>query len=189
MHCFNSVVYKMNKILNTFLLAGDKFMPKMHLKQLGFTSTACGPFTKSKERIEKFMLEKVYFQHGMAHDKHKDLTKRTQSDKVLSAKAFEIASNPKYDGYQRGLVSMVFKFFDKKSTGNRINFILNQQLANKLHKPIIRKFKERRVYSSFKNKNWRADLADMQLISKVNKGIMYLLCAINSLVNILVLFL
>ena len=81
----------------------------------------------------------------MAYGKYKDLTKRAQSDKVLRDKAFGIASNPKYDGYQRGLASMVFKFFDKKSTGTGINFISNEQLADELHKTIIRKFKRRKV--------------------------------------------
>ena len=71
---------------------------------------------------------------------------------------------------------MVYKFFDKKSKGTRIK--QNQQLANELHKPIIRKFKKRKVYSSFKNNIWSVDLADMQLISKCNKGIRYLLCVI-----------
>ena len=112
--------------MNKFLLVGDKFMPEMHLKQPGFTYSACGPFTKNKERIEKFMqtvntniiykneLDKACFQHDMAYGKTKSLVKRTQSDKVLKNKAFKIASGPKYDGYQRGLVSMVYKFFDKK---------------------------------------------------------------------------
>ena len=101
----------MNEIVNKFLLAGDKFMPEIHLKQLGFTYGACGPFTKNKERIENFMqtgnpdfiyrdeLDKVCFQHDMVYGKSKDLTKRTQSDKVLRDKAFKIASDPKYDGY------------------------------------------------------------------------------------------
>ena len=102
----------------------------------------------------------------MAYGKYKDLTKRTQSDKVLRDKAFEIASNPKYDGYQRRLASAVFKFFNKKSTGSGISSISNQQLADELHKPIIRKFKRRKVYSSFKEYIWGLDLADMQLISK-----------------------
>ena len=93
----------------------------------------------------------------MAYGKYKDLTKRTQSDKVLRDKAFEIASNPKYDGYQRRLASMVFKFFDKKSTGSEISSISNQQLADELHKPIIRKFKRRKVYSSFKEYIWGLD--------------------------------
>ena len=78
----------------------------------------------------------------MAYGKFKDLAKRTQSDKVLRDKAFEITSNPKYDGYQRGLALMVFKFFDKKSAGSGIKSEIkqNQQLANELHKPIVRKF-------------------------------------------------
>ena len=118
----------MNEIMNEFLLVGDKFMPEMHLKQPDFTYSACVPFTKNKGRIEKFMqtentdfiykneLDKACFQHDMAYGKTKDLVKRTQSDKVLNNKAFKIASGPKYDGYQRGLALMVYKFFDKNST-------------------------------------------------------------------------
>ena len=113
----------MNEIINKFLLAGDKFMPGMHLRQPGFTQSTCGPFTKNKKRIAKFMqsgnthfiykneLDNVCFQHDMAYGKSKDLVKGTQSDKVLRDKAFKIASNPKYDGYQRGLASMVYTFF------------------------------------------------------------------------------
>ena len=86
--------------MNKFLLAGNKFMPEMHLKQPRFTYSACGPFTKDKERIEKFMqtgntyfvyrneLDKACFQHDMAYSKPKDLGKRTQSDKILGDKAF-----------------------------------------------------------------------------------------------------
>ena len=97
----------MNEIVNTFLLAGGKFMPEMHLKQPGFTYTVCGPFTKNKERLEKFMqtgntdfiykneLDRACFQHDMAYGKLKDLAKRTQSDKVLRDKAFKIANDPK----------------------------------------------------------------------------------------------
>ena len=107
-------------------------MPEMHLKQPGFTYSTCGPFTKNKERIEKFMrtgnadriykheLDKACFQHDMAYGKSKDLVKRTQSDKVLKDKGFKIATNPKYDGYQRGLAPMVYKFFYKKSKGSNI---------------------------------------------------------------------
>ena len=86
----------MNNIINEFLLAGDKSsMPEMHLRQPGFTYSACGPFTKNKERIKKFketidsryiyqnQLDKACFQHDMAYGKYKDLEKRTQSDKVL----------------------------------------------------------------------------------------------------------
>ena len=146
----------MNEIINKFLLLGDNFMPEMHLKQPGFTYSAGGSFAKNKERREKFMqtgntifiyrneLDKDCFQHDMAYGKSKDLIKRTQSDKVLKDKAFKIANNPKYDGYQRGLASMVYKFFDKKSKGSGIINEPNYQLANELHKPIIRKFKKRR---------------------------------------------
>ena len=95
-------------------------------------TTACGPSTRNNQRIQKFMqtgdtnyiykneLDKACFQHDMAYGKYKDLEKRTQSDKVLKDKAFEIANNPKYDGYQRGLASIVYKFFDKKSKGTGI---------------------------------------------------------------------
>ena len=115
----------------------------------------------------------------MAYGKSEDLVKRTQSDKVLKDKAFKIASNPKYDGYQRGLTSMVYKFFDKKSSGSVIANEPNYQLANELHKPIIRKFKKRKVYSSFRDNIWGVDLADMQTLSRYNKGIKYLLCTID----------
>ena len=128
----------MNEIANMFLLAGDTFMPEMHLKQPGFTYSACGPFSKNKKRIEKFMqtgntdfiykneLDKVCFQHDMAYGKSKDLIKRTQSDKVLREEAFKIASDPKYDRYQRGLASMVYKFFDK----NLVEVVLLNQIIS-----------------------------------------------------------
>ena len=87
----------------------------------------------------------------MAYGKSKDFIKRIQSDKVLKDKRFKIANNPNYDGYQRGLASMVHKFFDKKSKESGIINEPNYQLVNELHKPIIRKFKKRKVYSSFKN--------------------------------------
>ena len=117
----------MNEIVNKFFLARNKFMPEMHLKQPGFTYSARGQFTRNNERIQKFMetgntnyiykndLDKACFQHDMVYGKYKDLTKETESDKVLKNKALKIASNPKDDGYQRGLVSIVYKFFDKKS--------------------------------------------------------------------------
>ena len=94
-------------------------------------------------------------------------------------KAFKIASDPKYDGYQRGLASMVYKLFDKKSSGSGITNEPNYQLANELHKPIIKKFKKRKVYSSFRDNIWGVDLADMQSLSKYNKRIKYLLCPID----------
>ena len=118
-------LYKMNEIVNKFLLAGDKFMPEMHLKQPGFTYSPCGPFTKNKKRIQKFKetggtnyiykneLDKTCFQHDIAYRDFKALARRTASDKVLRDKAFHIDKSPKYDGYQRELASMVYKFFDK----------------------------------------------------------------------------
>ena len=136
--------------------------------------------TGNTDFIYKNELDKACFYHDMASGKSNDLTKRTQSDKVLRDKAFKIASDPKYDGYQRGLASMVYKFFDKKSSGSGIVNEPNYQLANELHKPIIRKFKKRKVYSSFRDNIWGVDLADMQSLSKYNKGIKYLLlCAID----------
>ena len=108
----------MNEIVNKFLLAGDKFMPEMHLRQRGFTYAACGPFTKNKERIQKFKetghsrfiyqieLDKACFQHDMAYGDFKDLTRRTASDKILHDKACNIGKNPKYYGYQCGVVSV-----------------------------------------------------------------------------------
>ena len=113
-------------------MAGDKFMPDMHSKQPaldnpGFTYSACGPFTKNKERIQKFKetgdtkyiyknkLDKACFQHDKVSGDFKDLVRRRASDKVLRNKAFNIAKNPKYDEYQRDLSSMVYKLFNKKS--------------------------------------------------------------------------
>ena len=108
-------------------------MPEMHLKQPdalgkpGFTDSACGPFTKHKERIQKFKetgdtkyiyknkLDKACFQHGITHGDFKDLPRRTASDKILRDKSFNIAKNPNYGGYQRVLVSMVYSFFNKKN--------------------------------------------------------------------------
>ena len=119
----------MNQIVNKFSVAGDTVMPEMHLKQPGFTYSACGPFTKNKQRIQKFMqtgdrnyiyrneFDKACFQHDMAYGKSKYLEKRTQSDKALKDKAVPIANNPKFDGYQRGSASIVYKFFDKKAKG------------------------------------------------------------------------
>ena len=125
-----------------------------------------GSFTKNKEKIKKVKvtgdlqkyiyrneLDKACFQHDMAYGDFKDLARRTASDKVLRDKAFNIAKNPKYDGYQRGLASLVYNFFDKKSGGTGANantnneIKQNHQLTEELHKPIIRNFKKITVYS------------------------------------------
>ena len=147
----------MNKVINKFLLAGDKFMPEMHLRQPRFVYSACGPFTRYKKRIKEFKrtgdtryiyrneFDKACFQHDSAYADHKDLINRTEADKVLRDKAYDIASNPKYDGYQRGLASMVYKFFYKKSMGNGI--ASSSILPDELHKTVIKKFNKRKVYS------------------------------------------
>ena len=159
------------------MVAGDKFMPEMHLIQPRFTYSTCGPFTKNKEQIQTFKETdsiyiyqnepvKVCFQHGMAYGDVKDLPRRTAFDEILHDKAFNIAENPKYDGYQWGLASVVYKCFDKKTSikGTGINsggISKNKELGEELYKPIIKKFE----------KIW--DLADMQLLSKFNKGIVF----------------
>ena len=187
----------MNNIINKFLLAGDKFMPEMHLRQPRFAYSACGPFTRHKERIKEFKragdtryiyrneLDKACFQHDSDYADHKDLINRTEADKVLRDKAYDIASNPEYDGYQRGSASMVYKFFDKKLTGSGFKKLKNTTkpsssiLADELYKPIVRKFDKRKVYSQFKDNIWGVDLADLQSLSRKNKGIKYLLCVID----------
>ena len=196
----------MNDIINKFLLAGDKFMPEMRLRQPGFTYSACGPFTKSKERIQKFKqtedsrsiykneLHKACFQHDMSYGDFKDLKKRTTVDTVLRDKAFDITKSPKYDGCQRGLASMVYKLFDKKFKGSGVTLAnksaikyipQNEQLAEELHKPIIRKFKKRKVYAAFKDNIWAADVADMQLINKFNKEFKFLCVLLIFIANML----
>ena len=156
----------MNNAINKFLLAGDKFRSEIHLRQPQFTYSACGPFTKHKQRIQKFKetgdinyiykneLDKACFDHYAAY---------FDKDKILKNGAFNIAKDPKYDGYQRGLASMVYKIFDsnvgspdKKSSGSgakHVNTKLtpqNQQLAEELHKPIIRKFEKRKSMQHLK---------------------------------------
>ena len=132
----------MSHIINKFLLAGDKFMPELHLRQPGFTHLVCGPFTKNKERIQKFIktrnlwniyqnqLNKTSFQHNVGYGDFKDLARRTAADKVLRESSFNIAKDPKYDVYPRGLASMVYKFFDEKTKGSGIRSTLqNEPLA------------------------------------------------------------
>ena len=155
-------------VINKFLLAGDTFMPEIHLRQPQFTYSACGPFTKHEQRIQKFKetgdtnyvykneLDKACFVHDAAYSDSKDLTKRTAVDKILKNIAFDTVS-----GSSAKLIPQ------------------NEQLANELHKPIIRKFEKRKVYSTFKDNIWGADLADMQLLSKYYKGIRSLLCVID----------
>ena len=187
----------MNNIINKFLLVGDKFMPEMHLRQPKFVCSACGPFNRHKERIKEFKrtgdtrllyrneLDKACFKHDAAYAKYRDVENRLISDQKLRNSAYDIASNPVYDGYQRGLASMVYKPFDSKvalldkkaMSGKGIKN--NKVLAEELHKPVIKKFNKRKVYSQFKDNIWGVDLADMRLLSKQNKSIKYLLCDID----------
>ena len=107
--------------------------------------------TGDRSYIYKKELDKACLQHDMAYGDFKDVKRRTGSDKIIRDKAFYIAKNPKYDGYQRGIAYMVYKFFDKKSSGRSrplpsAPLIVNNdtkqnlQLAKELHKPIIKKF-------------------------------------------------
>ena len=82
----------------------------------------------------------------MGQGDFKDLARRTASGKVLANTASNIAKNPKYDGYKRGLASMIYKLFDKKTSGGAIESMQNQQLVNELHKPIIQKFKLKSLF-------------------------------------------
>ena len=188
----------MNEIVNKFLLAGDKFMPEMQLMQPGFTYSARGPFTKNKEKIQRFKetgdtsyiykneLDKACFQHDMAYGDFKDLAKRTAADKVLRNKAFKIASDQKYDGYQRGLASMVYQSFlieSQKEMGWLIIKKIQNQLINYINQ-FLENLKKRKVHSSFRDNIWGVDLADMQLLSKFNKGLILIF-----FVNMLGLFL
>ena len=152
----------MNKIINKFLLTGNKCLQELHLKQSGFTYNACGPFTKHRERISIFW--------------NKDLCKRTISDHILKDGAYEITKNGGYDGYQRALASMVYKFFEKK-TGSPAS--VNEKLPEELDKPVTKKFKRRKLYARFKVNIWAADLAEMESLSSKNKNVKYLLCVID----------
>ena len=168
-------------------------MPEMHLTQPGFTYSSCGPFTKFKRRIKRFKetgdsryiyqneLDKTCFQHDMVYGDFKDLNRRKFAVKVLPDKAFNIAKDPKYDCYQRGLASMVYECFDKTSSGSGIKNINipNKELAVELHKLSIRKFNKRKVHSHFIDNILGPDLGDMQLIIKFKKGFRFWLCVID----------
>ena len=182
-------IINMNNTINKFLLTGDNFIPEMHLRQPRFVYSACGPFTRHKERIKESKrtgdtrllyrneLDKACFKHDATYAKYKDVENRVISDQKLRNSAYDIASNPKYDGHQRGLASMVYKFFDSKvaplnkktmsGKGNSKHSSLeptgnNKILAEELHKPVIKKFNKRKVYLQFRDNIWGVDLADTQ---------------------------
>ena len=142
--------YKMNNVVNKFLLARDKFMTEMHLKQPGFTYSTCGPFTKNREKIQKFKEkgdtnyinknepDKACVQYGMVYGDFKDLARKAASDKIWRDETFDITKDSKYGEYQRSLAAMVYKFFDKVSTGSGVNRHANKEkLAEELNKTII----------------------------------------------------
>ena len=148
----------MNEVINKFLLAADKFTTEMHLKQPRFTYSACGPFSKNKERIKKLKetgdsryiyqdeLDKACFQHDMAYGDFENLIRRTVSNKVLRDKAFDIVKNVKYARYQRGLASMVYKCFHKNNSGGAVKneIISNKELEEELHKAIVKKYEKKK---------------------------------------------
>ena len=140
--------YKIKEINVNFLLTGDRFVPEMHLRQQGFTYSACGPFTKNKERIQKFKetgesryvyqseLDKACFQHDMIYRDFKDVVKITDSDKILHDEAFNIPKNCNYDRYQRRFVSMFYELFDKNTSDYATKLanksaIKNENISNK----------------------------------------------------------
>ena len=116
----------MNEIVNKFLLAGDKFMPEMHLRDPGLTYSACGSFTKNKERMKKFKetgdsryiyqneIDKACFQHDMAYEDFKDLARRTASDKILRDKTFNIAKIRNMMDIREVLLQWFINFLIKK---------------------------------------------------------------------------
>ena len=124
--------FKMNKIVNKFLLTGDTFILELHSKQPEFTYSACASFTKHRKKIQKFRetgnlkrlyrnrLDRACFVHDGAYSDNKDFTKRAISNKILKERAYETARNRNYDGYQRGLASIAYKFFDAKAGSGTI---------------------------------------------------------------------
>ena len=116
----------MNKVINKVTVNWRKFMPELHLQQSGFTYSACGPFSRHRERIQEFR-ETGNLKHLYRNElDNAYFAKRTILDKILKDRAYEIARNRKYVGYQGALASMVYKFFDKK-TGSGVS--VNEQLA------------------------------------------------------------
>ena len=168
----------MNETINKFLLAGDKLMPEMHLRQPGFTYSACGPFTKNKERIKnlkKQVIQDIFIKTNFIKLVFKiiwlmEILKIYLEERLLircymikHLILLKIQS-------MLGFTSMAYTFFDKNTSGGVIKseIMSNKELAKELHKLIIRKFEKQKVYSSFIGNIWGADLADMQLISKFN---------------------
>ena len=147
---------------------------ELHLKELGFTYSVCGPLTKHCERIQKFKetgdlkliykneLDKPCFARHATYSNSKGLAKITMSDEILKKRGCEIALNPKCDRYQRGLANIGYKFFHKK-TGLGVKASVSKELAQDLRKPMMKKLKKRKVYARLKDNILAADIADMGL--------------------------
>ena len=177
---FEIICLKSINSLANFLLAGDKFMPELHLHQSGLTCSPYGPSTKHCRRIENFAetsnlkylfrneSDKACFVHDTAYFDSIDLVKRTIPDRILKDKAYEIARNCKHDGYQRALASMIYRFFDNKTESG---VSVNEQLAKELYKPLT---KRRKVCVRFKSNIWAADLIEMRSLSSKNNNVKYL---------------
>ena len=158
---------------------------KEQRKNRKIKETGDSPYIYQNELVE------VYSQHDMAYGDFKDLARRTNSDKILREKAFNIAKNPKCDGYQKGLPSIVSKSFDKTTSGEKVKNekFSNKELPEELHKPIIRKFNRGKVKPPFIDNIWGADLADMPILRKFNKEVRFLLYVIDIFTNMHGLFL
>ena len=164
---------------------GYKSIAELHLKEPGFTKSACRQFTKHRERIQKFRetvnlkhlyrneLDKAFFPRDAAYFDSKDLAKRTILDKILKDRAYEIDRNRNDGGFQRALASIIYKIFDKKTVSG---MSVNWQLDEELHKPVIKNFKRRKIYAKFKENIWEADLVEMESLSSKKKNVKYLLC-------------
>ena len=118
---------------------------------------------------------KACFVHDAAYSDTKDLSKRIISDKIMQNRAYEIARNCKYNGYQRALASMVNKFFDKKPGSG----ISGNEKPEELHKQVLKEFKRRKFYGRLKDNIWGVDLAEMRSLSSKNKNVKYILCVID----------
>ena len=132
--------------------------------------------------IYKIELNKAWFTHDAAYSDSKELAKTTISDKILKGRGYEIAINPKYDGYQRGLARMMYKFSDKKTGPEKTSKVkanVNEVLAQELHKLLIKKFKKRKVYRRLEDNIWAACLAEMGSLSSKKRSVKYLLYAID----------
>ena len=177
----------------------------MHLQKPGCVySAACAPFKKKMKESKNLKKQQIYDvfvitnEVKLAFNKtwiinktfdFKNSTRRTASDKTQRDNAFDNAKNLKYDEYQRGIGSMVYEFFDKKSSGSSIKTehisdqclldLATRELAEELHKLFIGKLKSKKVRTPFIENIWGDDLADIQLISKFNKGVLFLLFVAN----------